>query len=445
MKKKKITIQDRNFIISIGQNAKEAAKQSEGLSGKLESLGVNFQVLGTVAVTTFASVLAATRDWKKAFLYTLATTFATALTQIATNQLTSSTVSGMFGAGISGFGSSIGNWLKGLAPTPTGVGIVAPGAIGAGTAIGGEIKSMAVGGPSGRDRVFALLEPGEYVIRRPAAMAIGKRNLDHLNALGPNKFEIGGGLSDIGGGSYDAGVGSDYSPGSVTSEALGGFYSSTTDYMSTLANDMLSGPMQSSGSTLGDFISNAFVDSTIGRAVTGIMDVFSGTKSISEVVESVAAKAFDVERGGVTNMMSMGMPFGSGFVIGNLLDFIAGLPGEREYPSGDGRALGGLIKQMAIGGYASMRDRVPALLEPGEFVIRRPSAMAIGGDALNQMNATGKTPTNNVMVNVTNQGTPQQPTGKPVVTRQGENLVVDIVLRDMQNNGPIRRTMRGMR
>ena len=338
-------------------------------------------------------------------------------------------------------------------------------------AIGGEIKRMASGGPSGRDRVFALLEPGEYVIRRPAAMAIGKRNLDHLNAMGPNKFEIGGGLSDIGGGSFEAGGGSDYSIGSVTSEplggfyssgsdylstlvndvlsgpsqSLGGFYSSGSDYLSTLANDMLSGPSQSSGFSLGDFISSAFTNSTIGSVVTGITDIFSGNKSVSEVIESVAEKAFDVERGGISNIMSMGLPFGANFVIGSLLDLISGLPGERIYPSGDGRAIGGYIRQMAAGGYANLRDSVPALLEPGEFVIRKPMAKAIGGSILNQMNATGQMPVGNVMVNVNNQGTPQTVQGTPKITRQGENIVIDIIVKDIQNNGPIRQTLRGMR
>jgi len=304
---------------------------------------------------------------------------------------------------------------------------------------------MASGGPSGRDRVFALLEPGEYVIRRPAAMAIGKRNLDHLNAMGPNKFEIGGGLSDIGGGSFEAGGGSDYSIGSVTSEPLGGFYSSGSDYLSTLANDMLSGPSQSSGFSLGDFISSAFTNSTIGSVVTGITDIFSGNKSVSEVIESVAEKAFDVERGGISNIMSMGLPFGANFVIGSLLDLISGLPGERIYPSGDGRAIGGYIRQMAAGGYANLRDSVPALLEPGEFVIRKPMAKAIGGSILNQMNATGQMPVGNVMVNVNNQGTPQTVQGTPKITRQGENIVIDIIVKDIQNNGPIRQTLRGMR
>ena len=106
-----------------------------------------------------------------------------------------------------------------------------------------------------------------------------------------------------------------------------------------------------------------------------------------------------------------------------------------------GIASGGLV-HMASGG--QMRDRVPALLEPGEFVIRKPMAKAIGGPALSAMNAHGTMPNNpNVVVNMNNQGTPQESEGRPNVQVTPEAIIVDIVTRDMQNNGPIRRSIRG--
>ena len=45
------------------------------------------------------------------------------------------------------------------------------------------------------------------------------------------------------------------------------------------------------------------------------------------------------------------------------------------------------------------RDRVPALLEPGEFVMKRSSARSIGGGNLSAMNATGQMG-GNVSVNI---------------------------------------------
>lgn len=126
---------------------------------------------------------------------------------------------------------------------------------------------------------------------------------------------------------------------------------------------------------------------------------------------------------------------GSGGSQGNMFgNFFTGLFG-----GGGGKATGGLV-HMAGGG--QVRDRVPAMLEPGEFVIRRPMAKAIGGEALGAMNATGTMPTGEVTVNITNQGTPQEASAsKPRF--DGEKFVIDIVTRDLRNNGPIRKSLRG--
>ena len=104
-------------------------------------------------------------------------------------------------------------------------------------------------------------------------------------------------------------------------------------------------------------------------------------------------------------------------------------------------ARGGLVRKMAGGG--SLRDRVPTLLEPGEFVIRKPMAKAIGGPALNAMNAHGATGKQNVIVNMNNQGTAQETTEQPSVSVTPTAMIVDIVTRDLQTNGPIRRSIRG--
>lgn len=104
-------------------------------------------------------------------------------------------------------------------------------------------------------------------------------------------------------------------------------------------------------------------------------------------------------------------------------------------------ALGGAVKQLAAGGM--LRDRVPALLEPGEFVIRRPAAKAIGGPVLQQMNATGKAPGGGApVVNIINQGTPQD--AKVDQPRfDGERYIIDIVTKDILNNGQIKKSFRG--
>ena len=105
-------------------------------------------------------------------------------------------------------------------------------------------------------------------------------------------------------------------------------------------------------------------------------------------------------------------------------------------------ASGGIVRKMAAGGAVQSRDRIPALLEPGEFVMRRPAAKAIGGAALNQMNATGKNLTPpNIQVNLNNQGAPKNvQSAAPRI--QGDKIIIDMITRDMRNNGPIKKSLR---
>ena len=102
-----------------------------------------------------------------------------------------------------------------------------------------------------------------------------------------------------------------------------------------------------------------------------------------------------------------------------------------------GGMLGGPVK-MASGGM--LRDRVPALLEPGEFVIRKPAAKAIGGPALGAMNATGKMG-GDVSINIQNEGSPKDAEAQQP-RFDGEKFVIDVVMRDLSNNGPIRKSLR---
>lgn len=104
-------------------------------------------------------------------------------------------------------------------------------------------------------------------------------------------------------------------------------------------------------------------------------------------------------------------------------------------------AQGGIV-HMAQGG-SMLRDRVNAKLEPGEFVIRKPSAQRLGVSALQRMNATGKAPAGGApIINFNNEGTPKSgETGE--VKFDGDKYVIDVIMRDLDNNGPIRRSLRG--
>ena len=100
----------------------------------------------------------------------------------------------------------------------------------------------------------------------------------------------------------------------------------------------------------------------------------------------------------------------------------------------------GSVPQMASGGM--LRDRTPALLEPGEFVIRKPIARKIGASNLAAMNATGKGHAPATTVNIKNEGT-QKDASASAPRFDGDKYVIDIIMRDLSTNGPIRRTLRG--
>ena len=108
-----------------------------------------------------------------------------------------------------------------------------------------------------------------------------------------------------------------------------------------------------------------------------------------------------------------------------------------------GTAAAGGVVHMAQGGQVNaLRDRVPAMLEPGEFVIRKNSAKSIGRNNLNRMNDTGSSSMGNVQFNIVNEGAPKaaEQQGPPRIDT--DKIVIDVVMRDLANNGPIRKALR---
>ena len=117
---------------------------------------------------------------------------------------------------------------------------------------------------------------------------------------------------------------------------------------------------------------------------------------------------------------------------------------------GFGQASGGIVQnngaisRFAAGGGVMMRDSVPALLEPGEFVMKKSSVDSIGRSAMERMNATGKSSggVTNVKVQVDNSGQPKEAQqGETQI--DGETAIVKLILKDLNSNGPIRRSIRG--
>ena len=66
----------------------------------------------------------------------------------------------------------------------------------------------------------------------------------------------------------------------------------------------------------------------------------------------------------------------------------------------------------------------------------------IGRDNLTEINSTGRVNSGNVEINIVNNGTAQEVEGVPVTRRDGDKLIIDVILRDLRNNGPVARKIK---
>ena len=188
----------------------------------------------------------------------------------------------------------------------------------------------------------------------------------------------------------------------------------------------------------------------IGKFGTTALDTFKGLGgSLGNIFSSVTSGLGSLFGGGGAGggggLMSsiMGMFGGGGGAAGGGGGFMSSIMGMFG-----GAATGGLVgmtgvRNMAAGGQVNaLRDRVPAMLEPGEFVMRKPAVKSIGAGNLGQMNATGAGGMGNVQFNIVNEGSPKQAEQQGQPRLDADKIVVDVVMRDLASNGPIRQAMR---
>lgn len=190
----------------------------------------------------------------------------------------------------------------------------------------------------------------------------------------------------------------------------------------------------------------------------GSASLFPSVTNDTKKLEEKGDNPWDPNKGffaNITNQITgfFSKLFGKDGILGQLFSGLIGQNGQGGILSGlfsgilsifGFSAQGGAV-HMAQGGSAISsalkRDRVPAMLEPGEFVLRKQAVRSMGLPNVQAMNATGATPTGAPVINISNQGSP-----KDVQSAQprfdGEKYVIDIVMRDFANNGPIRRSLR---
>lgn len=197
------------------------------------------------------------------------------------------------------------------------------------------------------------------------------------------------------------------------------------------------GAFDSIQTSLGDFGSKAM--ETFKGLGSGIKNLFTGENGILSGLGGMFKGLMGSEGGGglfssITGMLGMGAG-GGGFNFGSLFGMAAGAP----------MATGGLVgvRSMAAGGQVNaLRDRVPTMLEPGEFVMRKPAVKSIGAGNLGKMNATGAGGIGNVQFNIVNQGEPKEAEEQGQPKFEADKIVIDVVMKDLASNGPIRQAMR---
>ena len=84
------------------------------------------------------------------------------------------------------------------------------------------------------------------------------------------------------------------------------------------------------------------------------------------------------------------------------------------------------------------------MLSDGEYIIRNSSVDNVGVNTLDYINNTGQLPQGdtNVEVNITNNGSPVDVEAEPKVSIIDGKVVVDVILKDLRTNGPIKKTIK---
>ena len=185
------------------------------------------------------------------------------------------------------------------------------------------------------------------------------------------------------------------------------------------------------------------ITSSLGEFGSKAMETFRGLGG--------ALQKLFVGEGGIMKSLSgfmdglfTGQGEGVGSSIFNFGKTIFGFLGTGAPAAATGGLIGrhGVLNMAAGGQVNALRDRVPAMLEPGEFVMRRPAAKSIGAGNLSRMNATGAAGMGNVQFNIVNEGSPKEAEQQGQPKFDADKIVVDVVMRDLQSNGPIRNALR---
>ena len=140
---------------------------------------------------------------------------------------------------------------------------------------------------------------------------------------------------------------------------------------------------------------NAFEQTMMRQFDDGVLKISEFGDAFVNMMKQIVAKILAEQ----AVLLLMGLLFPKG---GKIFDLVTGAMHEggevKGYATGgevQGYATGGAIPHFQTGGGV---DNVPAMLQEGEYVVRRSAVESIGVENLNKMNRTGEAPASNINV-----------------------------------------------
>ena len=507
------------------QTANEKAKESSSI---FSGLGSKMGDWSIAIVGSLASVLAAGGDFSKA----LPGIFASLFGQILKDALSASSsagggagggagglLGGLFGkiGGLFGGGDGMasGAALDGLSSQASAFVSVGAAGISSGGQVqkfnsGGEVQKhnpiasmfgLASGGISGRDNVPTMLEPGEFVIRKSAAQALGINTLSQINNHG-DKASV---LNNKNTTSTNKAVNNTTNVvnNTITStsnavekmvkivnnaanstknvtKSIGDTVKNVTDYSKNISkkaisnsvsnvkkavtNDNSVSNVKKAASTVKKDIFNAVTNdnsvSNVKKAASTVKkdtSILQNTKNSVKKIEDYSKNlSNNTALSTISNKNSVfNASQNDNSIIGttnsslynkkskNKIATFADKMYNEDISSISNNALSNSsIVNNSQSDLISSNTNVPNWLDSNSPSTNNSPVMSMPAPAPVAGPATNATAPN-VSVNVTNTGTQQEVQGKPNIRMNGQQMVIDIVTRDFANNGPIRQSMRG--
>ena len=158
------------------------------------------------------------------------------------------------------------------------------------------------------------------------------------------------------------------------------------------------------------------LENTIQTSLNDLFGISEEKRKANE--NTIAGSIYNYATGNITSALTSFLPFNKGGIVPEVQYFNTG---------------------------GSVRDTVPAMLEPGEFVIKRSSVDAIGVSNLARMNESGTSGGAEVVylqpkVNIINQSS--APNLGADVSFDPATMAINAVLKDIRENGPTRQAVR---